>query len=227
MVARKLPIFPLPLVLFPGTPQLLHIFEPRYRQMLSDCEAGDRVFGISFTRQVPDTDSEPTKGDVGCMAHLRTVRHLPDGRANVLAVGGRRYVLGGYVATDRLYRIALVEFFDDDVDEADDEDLESLAASVRHEFIRLTEVLAELSDGIAPSVEVPDNPRQLSFYIAAALEIPPPAKQKLLELRSTAARLRDLRAILRELSKEVTRRLDVHRHAKRNGRTGSAATLDR
>ncbi len=49
-MARELPIFPLPIVLFPGTPQPLHVFEPRYRQLLADCLAADRRFGIAAWR---------------------------------------------------------------------------------------------------------------------------------------------------------------------------------
>src|SRR2546426_8612475 len=47
---RELPIFPLPLVLFPGTTQPLHVFEPRYRRLLADCLAGDKRFGIAYHR---------------------------------------------------------------------------------------------------------------------------------------------------------------------------------
>ena len=48
---RDLPIFPLPLVLFPGAVQPLHIFEPRYRRLLADSLAGDRRFGIAYVRE--------------------------------------------------------------------------------------------------------------------------------------------------------------------------------
>src|SRR2546422_10866769 len=49
-MSRELPIFPLPLVLFPGTTQPLHVFEPRYRRLLADCLAGDKRFGIAYHR---------------------------------------------------------------------------------------------------------------------------------------------------------------------------------
>src|SRR5205807_10370493 len=67
-MARELPIFPLPIVLFPGAPQPLHIFEPRYRQLLVDCLAGDRRFGITYVPAEPAPGSEPLPhpGDVGC-----------------------------------------------------------------------------------------------------------------------------------------------------------------
>ena len=88
----RLPIFPLGVVLFPGTPLPLHIFEPRYRQMLADCLAGDRRFGITPA----GTDDElPEPGTVGCIAEVRVNQELPDGRSNIVVLGGERFVLDG------------------------------------------------------------------------------------------------------------------------------------
>src|SRR6266581_2880859 len=67
---RELPIFPLPIVLFPGAPQPLHIFEPRYRQLLADCQDGDRRFGIAYVAPDPTigADPMPDPGDVTTLA---------------------------------------------------------------------------------------------------------------------------------------------------------------
>src|SRR6266705_1321721 len=98
-MARELPIFPLPIVLFPGAPQPLHIFEPRYRQLLVDCQDGDRRFGIAYVAPdgAPAADPAPSAGDVGCVALIRSIQPLPDGRSNILAVGERRFVLRRWV----------------------------------------------------------------------------------------------------------------------------------
>ncbi|HZE74649.1 MAG TPA: LON peptidase substrate-binding domain-containing protein, partial [Gemmatimonadales bacterium] len=89
MPPYPLPLFPLNVVLFPGTPLPLHIFEPRYRQMLADCLVGDRRFGLVQ----PGSEAEtPDRGAVGCVAEIRANEQLPDGRANVLVVGGSRFV---------------------------------------------------------------------------------------------------------------------------------------
>ena len=77
----RLPIFPLSVVLFPGTPLPLHIFEPRYRKMLADCLAGDRRFGITPAGK---DDVMPEPGTVGCIAEVRVNQELPDGRSNVI-----------------------------------------------------------------------------------------------------------------------------------------------
>src|SRR2546428_9832453 len=58
-MARELPIFPLPIILFPGAPQPLHIFEPRYRQLLADCLAADRRFGVGHAAPAPAPADHP------------------------------------------------------------------------------------------------------------------------------------------------------------------------
>lgn len=218
MATRRLPIFPLPLVLFPGTPQPLHIFEPRYRQMLADCEAGDRTFGISYVPPVPDGDPQPAEGTAGCVAHLRASRYLPDGRADIMATGGDRYVLRSYIESDRLYRVALVETFEDI---AEDDARDALSTTVRDAFTHLAEALAALADQITPSLALPADPCGLSFHIAAVLDIDLEEKQRLLELRSTTTRLRQLQDIMRRLNRDVIRRVELHQRAKRNGNAGS------
>src|SRR5256885_12142396 len=117
---RELPIFPLPIVLFPGAPQPLHIFEPRYRELLADCLAADRRFGIAYVpaEPAPGSESLPRAGDVGCVALIQNTQGLPDGRSNILTVGERRFVLVDWVGSDRPYRLARVEEFDDEPVEA-------------------------------------------------------------------------------------------------------------
>src|SRR3979411_2731865 len=88
---RELPIFPLPVVLFPGMPMPLHIFEPRYRKMLADISASDNLFGLSsFDSGSWDEEGQPA-GHIGCVAEITETQALPDGRSNVLAVGVVRY----------------------------------------------------------------------------------------------------------------------------------------
>jgi ATP-dependent Lon protease len=93
----ELPIFPLALVLFPGVPLPLHIFEPRYRQMLSDVRAGNSLFGVSyFDASTSDRDIPPA-GHVGCVAEVTETQALPDGRSNILTVGIIRYRIDEYM----------------------------------------------------------------------------------------------------------------------------------
>src|SRR3989442_1916377 len=114
-MARELPIFPLPIVLSPGAPQPLHVFEPRYRQLLADCLAADRRFGIAYVPAERDAGVEPLPrpGDVGCVAVIRNTQGLPDGRANLLTLGGRPFVPIHLGNSDRSSRLARGEQFYD------------------------------------------------------------------------------------------------------------------
>jgi len=217
---RELPIFPLPIVLFPGTPQPLHIFEPRYRQLLADCLAADRRFGIAYVPAAHEVGSEPLpdRGDVGCVALIQNTQGLPDGRSNILTVGERRFVLIDWVGSDRPYRLARVEEFDDEPVEPTE--TVSLAGDVREGFTQLAEALGILTGREDDEIELAADPQLLSFQVAASLERAPEAKRALLTLRSTTARLRQLATLVRPLAADAERRAAVRQRAKGNGRGG-------
>ena len=217
---RELPIFPLPIVLFPGTPQPLHIFEPRYRQLLADCLAADRRFGIAYVPAAHEVGSEPLpdRGDVGCVALIQNTQGLPDGRSNILTVGERRFVLIDWVGSDRPYRLARVEEFDDEP--AEPTETVSLAGDVREGFTQLAEALGILTGREDDEIELATDPQLLSFQVAASLELAPEAKRALLTLRSTTARLRQLATLVRPLAADAERRAAVRQRAKGNGRGG-------
>jgi Lon protease-like protein len=223
MSVLQLPIFPLPLVLFPGVPQLLHIFEPRYQQMLADCMEGDRRFGISTVDAHPEGDPAPVGGSVGCIAYVRARNSLPDGRSNILTVGEDRFVLLDYVPTDRPYRVARVETFDDDPEST--EGLAVPSSRVGELFLRFTTALHALNDSTASTPDMDDDPKMLSFQVAAALEVDPRAKQELLGLRSIRRRLEALERLLRAAIVELGPRAEVHVHARRNGKGGPNAAI--
>ncbi|HYL57011.1 MAG TPA: LON peptidase substrate-binding domain-containing protein [Gemmatimonadales bacterium] len=219
-MARELPIFPLPIVLFPGAPQPLHIFEPRYRQLLADCLATDRRFGIAYVtpHRAPAADPAPDLGDVGCVALIRSSEPLPDGRSNILAVGERRFVLRRWVAVSQPYRVAEIEEFDDDpVDLAE---LATLAQDVRDEFARLTRALGVLTERTDEEIDLPSDPALLSFQVAAALELDADAKRALQAGRNTSVRLRQLATVLGPLATDAERRAAVRQRARGNGHGG-------
>ena len=100
-----LPLFPLPVVLFPGVPMPLHIFEPRYREMLSDIRVTDSLFGLSYFDPSASNQEIPPPGHVGCVAEVTEVQALPDGRSNVLTVGLIRYRVEEYVEGNEPYLV--------------------------------------------------------------------------------------------------------------------------
>lgn len=225
-MARELPIFPLPIVLFPGAPQPLHIFEPRYRRLLDDCLAADQRFGIAYV--VPDrageTDPVPTPGDVGCVALVRSTQRLPDGRSNILTVGERRFVLCRWIASERPYRLAEVEEFDDEPDHLGE--AAGLAAVVREKFQRLARALSVLTGREEEETTLSADPVLLSFHVAAELELEPEAKRQLQRLRSTTQRLGQLAALLGPLAVDAERRAVVRHRAKGNGRGGANPQIE-
>src|ERR671927_1705208 len=90
---HHLPLFPLPVVLFPGVPLPLHIFEPRYRQLLSDIRAANNLFGLAYFDPTITNSEVPPAGHIGCVAEVTETQTLPDGRSNILTVGVIRYRL--------------------------------------------------------------------------------------------------------------------------------------
>jgi Lon protease-like protein len=115
----ELPVFPLPVVLFPGVPLPLHIFEPRYRQMLIDIGVSNSLFGVSYFDPNSSTHAVPPAGHVGCVAEVTETQSFPDGRSNILTVGVIRYRIDSYVERGDPYLVAKVSYFeDDDEDEA-------------------------------------------------------------------------------------------------------------
>ena len=76
---RELPLFPLPVVLFPGMPMPLHIFEPRYRKMLADIRAANNLFGLSYFDAGSSGKEIPPTGHIGCVAEVTETQGLPDG----------------------------------------------------------------------------------------------------------------------------------------------------
>src|SRR2546422_2245175 len=94
-MARELPIFPLPLVLFPGAPQPLHIFEPRYRQLLADCLAADRRFRVAYLAppRAPGDDPAPRPRGPRGGALIPSPPEPPDRPPHLLPGGERRLLL--------------------------------------------------------------------------------------------------------------------------------------
>ena len=215
MAVYLLPLFPLPLVLFPSAPLPLHIFEPRYRQMLSDCVAGDSRFGIVY-RPEHIAENELEVGRVGCVAEVDDTRALPDGRSNIVVHGVRRFSLRRFVATAAPYHVAEVADYDDV--EEDAESLAPTATRVRALFDRVWRAARALSDDYDAPPPLPDEPDALSFGIAALIDIDVARRQELLTSQSASARLTTIEQALAGAVESLEARAKVHGRAKSNGR---------
>src|SRR5262249_43583236 len=118
MLPPSIPIFPLPsTVLFPNVFLPLHIFEPRYRQMVNDALAGDRMTGMGLLKPgfEKDYDGKPPVYHIGCMGLVTHVERLEDGRFNLILRGIEKFSIVGEEAPgiDQLYRRAMITPIDE------------------------------------------------------------------------------------------------------------------
>ena len=222
----ELPLFPLPLVLFPGVPLPLHIFEERYRRMLADVRAGNNLFGLSYFDLNTATNTRPPIGHVGCAAEVVEAVQMDDGRSNILTMGLIRYRLVEYVDEGEPYLVGRVEFFED---EREDESLlVERAQQVAKIFTRIARAVRVLNDDRAGLPELPDaEPERLSFLVAASMELDAEAKQSLLEMRSGAERLERISNLLSQVVGSYEERARAHKLARGNGHGGNHLNLDK
>ena len=186
LAVRELPLFPLPdVVLFPQEVLPLHIFEPRYRMLLRTVMAEDQRFGV--IRWDPQQRS---MADVGCCAQVIHCQTQEDDRSNIVTMGQQRFrVLN--IVREAPFRVGLVSWIEDEPDH-DSQGTDDLADQVREALRDVVELTAKLIGKPAQLPgDLPDLPRELSFWIGSHLGGPvADHQQALLEITSTAERLR-------------------------------------
>lgn len=184
----RLPLFPLGTVLVPGLVLPLHVFEPRYRVLVDALmalpEGAERQFGVIAIRSGHEVGADGVQAlyEIGCTAELREVTPYSDGRFDIVSVGETRFrLLDIDEDAGTPYATGVVEL----LDEPDgDEDVELLAGSVTRQFADYRERLG------VEVTELPDDPRVISYLIAAAVVMDLPERQSLLEQATTTGRLR-------------------------------------
>ena len=193
-------LFPLRLVVFPGERLPLHIFEPRYRELVGDCIDEDDEFGILLG------DEDGLRRIGTRVAVVEVLERLEDGRLNIVVEGRSRFSLVA-LTSGRAFQTAEVDSVEDEIDPADDD--------ARGRALRLLSALAEAA-GV--SVELPDaDSPQLSFAIAARVELELEDEQALLELLSERERLHRLAVLLEEAAVQARVVRETATKAKTNG----------
>ncbi|ACB54013.1 ATP-dependent protease [Crocosphaera subtropica ATCC 51142] len=182
LAVRELPIFPLPeVVLFPGRPLPLHIFEFRYRMMMNTILEEDRRFGVVMVNPV---NGEIAK--VGSCAELVRFQRLPDDRMKILTMGQQRFRILEYVR-EKPYRVGLVEWIED---KPTTENIYPMATEVGQLLQDVVRLSAKLTD---QKIELPDDlpelPVELSYWVAGNLYGVAAEQQALLEMQETKGRL--------------------------------------
>jgi ATP-dependent Lon protease len=223
--AKNLPIFPLPIVLFPNELLPLHIFEPRYRQMLQDVQIGNNLFGVSFFDSQDSIIEKPDLGSIGCVAEIREVQAMDDGRSNILTVGVIRYEIERYLESETNYLMAEVSYFEDF--EEEENVLSPLADEVFTLFRRVAQAAHDISGQRGQLPEIPQaEPQMLSFLVAAAFNLPLEIKLDFLKSRLSSERLKKLREILRQAVTQAEESADISKIAQTNGHSKKKIDLD-
>jgi len=185
LAVRELPLFPLPdVVLFPQEVLPLHIFEPRYRMMLRTVLESDRRFGV--VRWDPQ---EGTMASVGCCAEILQCQTQDDDRSYIVTMGQQRFRLLE-VVREAPFKVGLVSWIEDEQPEDHNglQDLSGEVSSALKDVVELTGKLMGKPTSL-PS-DLPDLPRELSYWIGAHLDTRAAGEQQaLLELTDTRERL--------------------------------------
>ena len=199
MAVSLLPLFPLEIVVFPGAPLPLHIFEPRYKEMIGECLAQDRPFGMVRAK-------ENALSAIGCSARIVTViRKYEDGRLDIAAEGAQRFEII-QVNQERSFLQAEVAFFEDETS--------TVSKNATDAVIQLHEQLFAV---LGQTVKIEREADFLSFHLAQDLPVDLDFKQTLLEMKSEAERIETLTEYYRATIPKIETSLRVRQRASGNG----------
>lgn len=196
-----LALFPLELVLLPGAPLPLHIFEPRYKEMISEVMSQNESFGL--VRLLNNNSI----AEVGCTAEVVEVtKKYDDGRMDIVTQGQKRFEIIR-LDQERSFLRAEVTYFEDETGVAGKAELENL--------LKLHKELVGVAGGEVPEIET-DEP-QLSFQLAGSLPLDLDFKQTLLGMRSEEQRVAAMIEYYNALIPQLKRTVKVREKAKGNG----------
>lgn len=196
-----LSLFPLDLVLLPGVPLPLHIFEPRYKEMINECLDQNRHFGIVRSK-------DESLATIGCTAEIINVlKKYPDGRMNILAEGKRRFEVFE-INQERPFLRAEVFYLEDDDQPAAPAALET-ALQLHGEIMQVA--------GAQPETIHKEDVSQLAYRLAGSLPFDPDFQQALLEMNSESERVQAIIAFFEKLLPVLQRNARAKRKAGGNG----------
>lgn len=192
--AEVLPLFPLNLVLFPGMPLPLHIFEPRYRAMVEHCLDTRSGFVVALSREEPGR--EDGAFEWATVASIEQVVRFPDGRMNILTLGQHRVRLLDRVAGAPFPQARVVAVPDDGTSRGGER-----IARLRDAYREYASLMGRLAALPLPD-DLPDEPERASWVAAWALQTDLFAKQRFLECPGAPERLE---AVCERIEEELER----------------------
>jgi Lon protease-like protein len=198
---EEIGLFPLGIVLLPTEHAPLHVFEPRYKELIGECLDHDREFGLLYA-------DEDGVREIGTRASVvEVLERFDDGRLNVVVVGGGRFRVESLTRGRSFLTAAVGAMTDAPGGAASAESAAQAAGSFR--------ALAAVAG--AETEEIDESSPELSFELAAQVELPPDAKQQLLELESEQERLVLVAALLDAVRVSLIAMRELGEHAKKNG----------
>ena len=194
MHSIRIPIFPLPeVVFFPETILPLHVFEPRYRQMIADCLAGDRWLGVVMLRPgwEKDYQGRPPVHDIAGAGEIIQAEMLADGRYNILLDGRIRVRIVGEEPPDGcLYRVARAERIEDRGPAPSDRTFSGRLQELRAAHARLLLALGQTHPDVVGRLTVAGaSPGAVIDRIVSAVVPEAEVRQRLLEATDVSERL--------------------------------------
>lgn len=176
----ELPLFPLKnVVLFPGMPLPLHIFEPRYREMINRCLNEQLPFGVLLIKEGQEVGPTATPYEIGTAARILQVKRLEEGRMNIVTVGTQRFRVREF-HHNHSYLMGTVEqfpFVNGSTKLAHD-----LMHKIRPRLLEYVELLSKANKTQLGLDRLPEEPTSLAFLVAMALQISHERKQAMLTL---------------------------------------------
>ena len=201
-MAGPLPLFLLRTVLFPHMPLSLHVFEDRYKQMLEDCLESGKTFGVVAIKQGEEVGGQATPCQVGTLARIVSVEKLDDGRMNLIITGASRFRVVRQVG-GKPYHQAEVDYLEEEEPPADGD----LSRRVKRAFESYIAGLRTLAPNLSTVPPIPTEDEVLGYLVAAMVETPLEARQRLLEAQTPAERMEMELKILRFEADLVSRRV--------------------
>lgn len=196
------PVFPLPnVVFFPHTLLPLHIFEPRYREMVRDALAQDRhiVMGLLQDGWEKDYEGRPPLQPIGCMGRITREQALGDGRWNIILIGIARVRIGEE-RTDKPYRLARIEILRDRPIGLSDAERNSVRQSLIQSFVQTARPEGKAAEALLQALLDIEDLGILTDVITSALTLSVEDKQSLLRELDPAARVHRLTECLERMS---------------------------
>jgi Lon protease-like protein len=204
LASSLLPLFPLDLVLLPGTPLPLHIFEPRYKEMIAECLAQKKGFGVVRAK------AEEGVAEIGCTAEiLHVTKKYDDGRLDIVTEGRERFEVM-MVNNERSFLQAEVLYLRDEPSRATNAEI-SRALELHRELLALA--------GATPEDATAEE-SQLSFRLVGRLPLDLDFKQTLLGMKSEAERIQGVISYFETILPSLKRTMRVRQKAGGNGHGG-------